>query len=166
MALPVWNYRVEGNFTLKSEEVSFLTAPFDGFDDLLARTWAWLTAAGAEPRDAVTLGDPRYPKALLESGDPPLMFYVQGRIELLGEPSIAVVGSRNPTPQGRSNAHSFAAALRRAGLTVVSGMALGVDGAAHEGALEGQGSTIAVVGTGATLAGLALLRSNATPLIR
>ncbi len=132
-------------------QANALAAPFEGFEGLLARTWAWLTAAGAEPRDAITLGDPRYPKPLLESGDPPLMFYVQGRIELLGATAIAVVGSRNPTPQGRSNAHSFAAALSRAGLTVVSGMALGVDGAAHEGALEGQGSTIAVVGTGLDL---------------
>ena len=123
----------------------------DGVDALIERTWAWLTAAGAEPRDAIALGDPRYPTPLLESADPPLLIYVQGRIELLSAAALAVVGSRHPTAQGRSNAQAFARELSRAGLTIVSGLALGVDGAAHEGALEGAGSTIAVVGTGLDL---------------
>jgi DNA processing protein len=69
-------------------------------------------------------------------------------VELLQAPAIAIVGSRNPTAQGRDNARSFATALSQAGLTVVSGMALGIDGAAHEGALQGPAGTIAVVGTG------------------
>ena len=132
-------------------QANAFVAPLDGFDDLLERTWAWLQAPDAEPRDAITLGDPRYPTPLLESADPPLLFYAQGRIELLQAPALAVVGSRNPTPQGRSNAQNFASVLSRAGLTIVSGLAIGVDGAAHEGALEGPGSTIAVVGTGLDL---------------
>ncbi len=115
-------------------------------DGLLETTWQWL--ASGELRAVVTLGDDRYPAALLETPDPPLLLYLQGRAELLAATSVAVVGSRNPTAQGVNNARSFARHLSQAGLTVVSGLALGIDGAAHEGGLEGPGSTIAVVGTG------------------
>jgi DNA processing protein len=129
-------------------------------------TWQWLNApdgsANAAPRTGgvvrriVTLGDPGYPASLLEMADPPLMLYVLGAADFdlkqLGH-SIAVVGSRNPTPQGATNARSFARALGEAGLPVVSGLALGVDGAAHQGALDAAGdtprlATVAVVGTG------------------
>jgi DNA processing protein len=113
---------------------------------LLAQTEAWL--AGAESRAVVTLGDPDYPPAWLETPDPPLLVFAQGRTELLLHPALAVVGSRNPTAQGRDNARAFARSLSQAGLCVVSGLALGVDGAAHEGGLDGPGSTIAIVGTG------------------
>jgi len=125
-----------------------LVSPPEAFDALLESTLGWLTTAEAEPRDVIVLGDPRYPQPLLESGDPPLLLYVQGRVELLQAESLAVVGSRNPTPQGSANARSFSAQLSQAGLCIVSGLAMGVDGAAHEGGLEGAGSTIAVVGTG------------------
>ncbi len=131
----------------------------EGFAQLLAATRAWLAARPAgEPsgRDVLVLGDPRYPRALLETADPPTLLYVDGRIELLQADSIAIVGSRNPTAQGLENARAFASHLSRAGLVVVSGLALGIDGAAHEGALDGQaasgtGGTIAVVGTGLDL---------------
>ena len=73
---------------------------------------------------------------------------MRGRIELLQAPAVAVVGSRNPTPQGLDNARAFAAHLSQAGWVVVSGLALGVDAAAHEAALAGGAGTIAVVGTG------------------
>ena len=126
---------------------SALASERPGFAALLASTLAWLDS-GSEARDVLVLGDPRYPQALLETGDPPLVLYAEGRIELLNAESIAIVGSRNPTAQGLENAHAFAAHLSRAGLVVVSGLALGIDGAAHEGALEGGGGTIAVVGTG------------------
>ena len=117
--------------------------------DLLAATHRWLASASATaPRRIVTLGDPHYPAALLQTADPPLMFYAEGRIELLAVPCIAIVGSRHATPQGLSNARAFARALGEAGMTVVSGLAQGIDGAAHEGALLGPSSTIAVVGTG------------------
>jgi DNA processing protein len=114
----------------------------------VAAALAWLEAAAPEARNVVPLDDPRYPPALLQTADPPLLLYAQGRCELLQAGSLAIVGSRNPTPQGRENATAFAAHLSRAGLTIVSGLALGIDGAAHAGALEGAASTIAVVGTG------------------
>jgi len=114
----------------------------------VAAALAWLEAAAPEARSVVPLGDPRYPPALLQTADPPLLLYTQGRCELLLADSLAVVGSRNPTPQGRENARAFAAHLSHAGMTIVSGLALGIDGAAHAGALEGAASTIAVVGTG------------------
>jgi len=105
----------------------------------------------------VTLGDALYPPALLQLDDPPLMLYLMGQASACAaiDPttSLAMVGSRNPTPQGATNARQFAKALAQSGLTIVSGLALGIDGAAHEGALQGfqadtQLATIAVVGTG------------------
>ncbi len=119
-------------------------------DALVAATKAWLAAEGADtvPRSVITLAPPLYPAALLQTADPPLLFYAQGRTELLAQPAIAVVGSRNPTPQGSENARAFARHLSDAGLAIVSGLALGIDAAAHEGGLQGAGGTIAVVGTG------------------
>lgn len=122
------------------------------FQSQLDATVHWLGDAPAGQRRIVTLGDAGYPPALLETADPPLMLYLMG-VETPSWPrGIAVVGSRNPTPQGETNARQFSQAFAQAGLTVVSGLALGVDGAAHEGALEGaaagQLATIAVVGTG------------------
>ncbi len=129
-------------------QATALATPPDGIDDLVAATFAWLEADAPEPRAAIALGDPRYPRALLDSADPPVLLYAQGRFDLLQAGSIAVVGSRNPTPQGSDNARAFSHHLSDAGLTIVSGMALGIDAAAHAGGLEGPGSTIAVVGTG------------------
>lgn len=112
----------------------------------LARVEHWLTQDG---HHLITLADDCYPRALLQTADPPLMLYVQGRIDALTHPRLlAIVGSRNPTPQGEQNARQFARALAESGVCVVSGLALGVDGAAHTGALEGGGPTVAVVGTG------------------
>ena len=96
----------------------------------------------------ITLADPTYPRALLQISDPPALLYVRGRVELLNTSAIAIVGSRNPTPQGIRNAENFAGALARAGLTVTSGLALGIDAAAHRGALAADGDTVAFVGTG------------------
>lgn len=119
-----------------------------GFDELWAHTLAWLEADADAPRDIITLGDPRYPPSLLESPDPPVLLYTRGRTELLRSPALAVVGSRNPTRQGTDNARAFARHLSDAGLVIVSGLALGIDAAAHEGGLAGLSSTVAVVGTG------------------
>ena len=106
----------------------------------------WL--AGHPARQVLMLGDARYPQPLLHCGDPPLMLFLEGRVELLQLPSVAVVGSRQATPQGLAHARQFASVLSHAGVTVVSGLATGIDGAAHEGALAGAGSTLAVIGTG------------------
>jgi DNA processing protein len=96
----------------------------------------------------ITLADPDYPKILLETIDPPPFLYAKGNIQLLNQASIAIVGSRNASVQGEKNAEAFAFDLANHGLCVVSGLALGIDGAAHRGALSAEGSTIAVVGTG------------------
>ena len=118
-------------------------------DALIATTFDWLAQASDDAaRSVLTLGDPLYPAALLQTADPPLLLYAQGRLELLALPQLAIVGSRNPTPQGSQNAKAFARHLSDCGVSVVSGLALGIDGAAHEGGLLGPGSTIAVVGTG------------------
>lgn len=133
---------------------------------LLETTWQWMLAPDASGgRAVVTWGDPSYPAALLAIEDPPPLLYLLGTgatrtglapamREQLAR-SIAVVGSRNPTPQGLQHARGFARACSEAGLAVVSGLALGIDGAAHEGALEGATpapqaalATVAVVGTG------------------
>lgn len=110
---------------------------------------AWAAEAGNR---VVTLADADYPQALLTTADPPVLLYVKGRVDLLNRPALAIVGSRNATKQGEANAEAFAATLAAAGLTVVSGLALGIDAAAHRGALslkEDGGSTIAFIGTGA-----------------
>jgi DNA processing protein len=123
-----------------------LAAPPEDLDARLQATLDWLAADPT--RAVVTLGDPAYPPRLLETADPPLLLFVQGRVELLHASSVAIVGSRNPTAQGADNARAFAAHLSHAGFTIVSGLALGIDGAAHEGGLAGAGGTIAVLGTG------------------
>jgi DNA processing protein len=92
--------------------------------------------------------DADYPPALLALPDAPPALYMMGRRELLLQTAFAIVGSRHATPQGLDTAREFARALARSGLTIVSGLALGIDAAAHEGALETEASTIAIVGTG------------------
>lgn len=127
--------------------VQALSAPPESLDVVVHATLAWLAQAESS-RHVIVLGDPLYPPALLEAPDPPLLLYAQGRTELLHATSVAIVGSRNPTAQGAENARAFAATLSQAGVAIVSGLALGIDGAAHDGALQGAGSTVAVVGTG------------------
>ncbi len=103
----------------------------------------------SKPRHfVITLGDERYPRPLLEIGDPPPLLYAVGRPELMRGACLAIVGSRNASAQGESNAESFARAFSESGLTIVSGLALGIDAAAHRGGLAAPGSTIAVLGTG------------------
>ncbi|EEO28407.1 DNA-processing protein DprA [Oxalobacter paraformigenes] len=120
----------------------------EAITEQIEKTQKWLE----EPGNAIlTLSDSNYPGLLLEIPDPPLMLYVKGRVELLSSPSIAIVGSRNATAQGRMDAKEFARSLSESGLTIISGLALGIDAAAHRGGLKGKGSTIAVVGTGADI---------------
>lgn len=107
------------------------------------RAWA------AQPDNHIlTLADAAYPQALLTAADPPVLLYAKGDIALLNRPALAIVGSRNATKQGEANAAAFAQALAGAGLTIVSGLAAGIDAAAHRGALKETAATIAVVGTG------------------
>ncbi len=150
-----------------AQALALLQLP-EGFADALQTTWDWLRAAPLQRR-VLTLADAGYPAALLNTEDPPLLLYAMGHSAawlpgaLDALRCVAIVGSRNPTPQGAQNAHAFGYALAQSGVTVVSGMALGVDGAAHQGALKGatqsplgrgdgaegvQIATIAVVGTG------------------
>ncbi|QTD45621.1 DNA-processing protein DprA [Ottowia testudinis] len=156
---------------------ALLTAP-EPLAAQLQATQGWLAAAGDDaPRAIVTLGDAAYPYSLLAIEDPPCVLYTVGHLLrrdskpkaalALAEPAraasetiangwpqraLAMVGSRNPTPQGAQNARQFARALAGSGVTIVSGLALGIDAAAHEGALDSSPSgvlaTIAVIGTG------------------
>jgi DNA processing protein len=106
---------------------------------------AWIGEPG---NHVVTLGDADYPQLLLQTADPPPLLFVKGRPELLNRPSLAIVGSRNATAQGKENAEEFARVLSAAGISIVSGLALGIDAAAHRGGLAGAGSSFALVGTG------------------
>lgn len=112
---------------------------------LVEKTLRWLEAPG---HHFVTFGSSLYSRVLADIHDPPLVLYVDGRAELLDAPGFAIVGSRNATPQGKRDAHAFAQALSDYGLTIVSGLALGIDAAAHAGGLQGAASSVAVVGTG------------------
>ena len=137
--------------------VSAITTEPPKLAALLDVTVDWLAASG--DRVVAPIGSMHYPAALLNIEDPPLVLYMMGsQLNRATSPStsainngaknLAIVGSRNPTPQGEANARQFAKAFAEQGLCIVSGLALGVDGAAHDGALLGGGQTIAVVGTG------------------
>jgi DNA processing protein len=110
-----------------------------------APSLAWHEQAG---NFIVTWTDPDYPPLLREIADPPVLLYGVGQRSRLASPQIAVVGSRNPTPAGRANARAFAEHLAQAGFAITSGLALGIDAAAHEGALAVGAVTVAVTGTG------------------
>jgi DNA processing protein len=147
--------------TLTAKQINALQTPSHDWEQLLEMTWAWWQGDTAQ-RCVVTLGDDRYPSAWLDIDDPPTLFYAQGQIAALDHglascrnAALAIVGSRNPTAQGKSNALAFAHDSVQAGFSVVSGLALGIDGAAHTGALSctahaaaGHPVTVAVVGTG------------------
>ncbi len=144
---------------LQPAQVQALQSEPPGWAEQVEASWQWLSHDPAYRR-VFTLADPDYPAALLHTEDPPLLLYAQGQALAAPGPfmwpeSIAVVGSRNPTPQGALNARQFARSFAQAGWCVVSGMALGVDAAAHEGALDTAPDgaahaplTLAVVGTG------------------
>ena len=125
---------------------------FDGLtleaqQSVLEQTLTWLEAPDHR---IITLADKEYPQRLLESADPPSLLYVNGDPAYLNHPAIGIVGSRNATPQGLENARAFSKVLADAGFSIVSGLALGIDAAAHEGALRSdtRSGTIAVIGTG------------------
>jgi DNA processing protein len=150
-------------FVSQAQAQALKTTPPE-LDALTQATLDWLSGTQRDgiERSVVTLADPLYPRALLALDDPPLMLYVTGNHAVFAHIAgkeiandMAIVGSRNPTPQGEVNAHDFAKSFAGSGMHVVSGLALGVDGAAHRGALDAYeaspstaGSTVAVVGTG------------------
>ena len=117
-------------------------------DAYITRALDWAALPGNR---IVTLADAEYPASLLTTDDPPLLLYVKGRLDLLQAPSLAIVGSRDATTEGIMNAMRFAESVSQSGMTVVSGLALGIDTAAHQGALSAIGSTVAVIGTGADM---------------
>ena len=109
------------------------------------QTQAWLD----DPRhDTVAADDERFPQLLCQINNPPLLLYVDGNPDILHLPAIAIVGSRNPTKGGERNAFEFAQHLASTGFTIVSGLAQGIDAAAHRGALAAGGRTIAFLGHG------------------
>lgn len=138
-------------FELLTEYISaksaraLLQVPDDAMRSQINLTQDWLELPG---NFLLSLADARFPPSLLSIPDPPLLLYVKGRLDLLDVPTIAVVGSRNATAQGVLNAEKFSENLSHAGLCISSGLAAGIDAAAHAGALRGKGSTIAVIGTG------------------
>ena len=126
------------------------SAPLDAFtatvnEERHTADMAWLQQDDCH---LVSVLDSDYPPMLREIPDPPPLLYVRGNPALLSLPQLAIVGSRNPTPAGNENAKAFARSLVTGGLTVTSGFALGIDAAAHAGAIGAGGATIAVVGTG------------------
>jgi DNA processing protein len=134
---------------LNAAQARALQAPASGdLERLIEATLRWRERPG---HHVLALGEPGYPDLLANIPDPPLLLYIKGRVELLEAPMLAIVGSRNASVQGKANAQAFAESLSGAGLCIVSGLALGIDAAAHEGALNGPGSTVAVVGTGPDL---------------
>jgi len=118
----------------------------EGVDEtVIATTANWLD----DPLNRIlTVADADYPQALLNIPDPPLLLYIKGRLDLLNTASLAIVGSRNATTQGLRNAEAFAKSASEAGLCVISGLAQGIDAAAHRGGLQAMGASVAVVGTG------------------
>ncbi|MDD2892468.1 MAG: DNA-processing protein DprA [Halothiobacillaceae bacterium] len=139
LAAPASLWREAG---LNAESMAALRQPDQARID---NTLAWLAEA---QRALITYDDVRYPDRLRAMTDPPLALFVMGNIELLHHPSLAIVGTRHPTPGGAQNARAFARDLAGRGVCIASGLAQGIDAEAHHGALEAQGYTLAVVGTG------------------
>lgn len=127
---------------LPTEAQAFLAAPDEAAIDA---DLAWIEASGAQ---LVTAVSAQYPQLLAQISRGPAVLYVLGDVSALAMPQLAMVGSRNPTASGRSTAREFAAYFARAGLTITSGLALGIDAASHEGALQAGGLSIAVCGCG------------------
>lgn len=122
-----------------------LAAADDALREAVARTVKWITVPG---QAVIGLADRAYPSTLLDLADPPLLLFARGNLDLLGRDAVALVGARHATLQGERDARQFARTLSSAGWLVVSGLALGIDAAAHDGAMEGGAGTLAVVGTG------------------
>ena len=130
---------------LRPDTVSALLGLDGRPDPRSAAPCEWLLRRNIEVLSAASTG---YPPLLRRIACPPPVLFVEGAVAALASPQVAVVGSRNPTASGRELAFQFAAGLSRYALTVTSGLALGIDSAAHSGSLEARGTTVAVMGTG------------------
>jgi len=140
-------------FDLPASERRLISLPQEALDWLQSPDWRLieqdLTWLNTEPHHHIlTWHDSAYPARLREIDSAPPLLFAKGNLELLQHPQLGVVGSRNPSSGGRDNAYQFAQHLSRDGLTITSGLALGIDAAAHQGALLGPAKTIAVTGTG------------------
>ncbi|WP_233520547.1 DNA-processing protein DprA [Flocculibacter collagenilyticus] len=127
---------------LSESQVARLHRPNEAY---LNTVFSWLEQS---QHYAITLFDDAYPALLKEMSDPPLILYVAGNPNVLHQPQVAIVGARSATPSGLNNAHQLAKELTHRHWVVTSGLAMGIDGAAHKGALAGAGQTVAVLGTG------------------
>ncbi len=134
--------RFPSNFNIPQSATNYLSQASD--DDISAELH-WLEK---DSNDILTLDDPLYPPQLKQISDPPMLLFVKGNTNALLMPQLAVVGSRNATKSGLNNAHDFCFELAKRGLVITSGLAAGVDAQAHLGAIDAQGQTIAVMGTG------------------
>lgn len=130
-------------YRLTEQQITALQAPDN---KLIDNSLNWL--ASGNDKNIICFDSPDYPQQLKEISNPPLLLYTQGDHSLLSQPQIALVGSRKCTPYGQEKAYQFAGQLSESGFTITSGLAIGVDGLAHQGALDKQGKTIAVLGTG------------------
>ena len=135
-----------------AKELISIGLPAAALPGLLEPNWSQVDEAlrWAEQANAyvLPLSDSRYPQQLQHIPDPPPVLFVHGQIEALQQTQLAIVGSRHPSPMGEENAYAFAMELAKTGIVITSGMALGIDAAAHRGALAAKGLTIAVAGTG------------------
>ena len=147
------HYSIQQLFALNSQQLSQLKLTTEQTQAFLHPNQAHIQECLAwqqlnQDNYIISYGDSRYPELLKQISSPPLLLFAQGNIELLNTPQIAIVGSRSCTPYGQEKAYDLAKQLAAAGLTVTSGLAIGVDGVAHQGALSETGATIAVLGTG------------------
>lgn len=142
----------EAILAASAQELTDIGLPAVALQGLLAPNWQRVdaTLAWAQQPNAhlLTLLDPRYPTQLRHISDPPPVLFVLGNVQALQHTQLAIVGSRHPSPMGEENAYAFAMELAKTGVVITSGMALGIDAAAHRGALAAEGLTLAVAGTG------------------
>lgn len=131
---------------ISSKQVDAILTPPPGYEQARHQLRNWLDQNPAH--HVLPLGHIHYPQKLLETPDPPILLFANGNLDLLRRPALAIVGSRNPTPQGKETAQDFARSFSRQGITIVSGLALGIDGISQQAAIQESGSTIAVLGTG------------------
>ncbi len=146
------NHAPEHIFALSEAELKQLDLKSSVIEAIKNTDWKavdydleWLSQ---ENNHVLTIDNPHYPELLKEIYDPPALLFVRGNVDILTYPQIAIVGSRNPSQSGAKTAFDFAHVIAKEGFVITSGLAVGIDGASHRGALDAKGYTIAVAGTG------------------